>query len=64
MLPADVARCTGGKSVRGQPLPPCVRCERRIWPECEVITVHKFKPVQVDGAWQCDGHIPYEQEAA
>lgn len=64
MLPADVARCTGGKSVRGQPLPPCVRCERRIWPECEVITVHKFKPAQVEGVWHCDGHVPYAQEAA
>lgn len=63
MLPADVARCAGGKSVRGKPLPPCVRCERRIWPECEVITVTQFKPAQVDGVWQCDGHVPYAQEA-
>ena len=62
MLPADVARCTGAKSVRGQPLPPCVQCERRIWPEREVITVHEFKPAQVDGAWACEGRIPYAQE--
>lgn len=32
MLPADVARCAGGKSVRGKPLQPCVRCERRVIP--------------------------------
>ena len=62
MLPADVARCTGAKSVRGQQLPPCVLCERRVWPEREVITVHEFKPAQVDGAWACEGRIPYAQE--
>lgn len=61
MLPADVARCTGAKSVRGQPLPPCVQCERRIWPEREVIAVHEFRPAQVDGTWACDGRIQYAQ---
>jgi len=39
-----------------------VLCERRVWPEREVITVHEFKPAQVDGAWACEGRIPYAQE--
>ena len=62
MLPADVARCTGAKSVRGQPLPPCVQCERRILPEREVVAVHEFKPAQVDGVWACEWRIPYAHE--
>jgi hypothetical protein len=45
MLPADVARCTGAKSVRGQPLPPCVQCER----QCAVhrVTVRPFPDVGI-----------------
>lgn len=62
MLPADVARCPGIKGVRGQPLPPCVQCERRILPEREVVAVHEFKPAQVDGVWACEGRIPYTHE--
>lgn len=62
MLPADVARCPGAKSVRGQPLPPCVQCERRILPEREVVAVHEFRPTKVDGAWACEGRIPYTHE--
>lgn len=48
MLPADVARCTGAKSVRGQPLPPCVQCERRVIPHGQRVPrpIARFKRVR------------------
>lgn len=61
MLPADVARCTGSKSVRGQPLPPCVRCERRVTPHGQRVRL-MVPPIRREGGeWVCDMHIPYAQ---
>ena len=61
MLPADVARCTGGKSVRGKPLPLCVLCERRVIPHGQ--RVHLMVPPirREGGEWVCDMRIPYAQ---
>ena len=55
-LPQDIARCIGGKSKLGAPLPPCILCARRqsggerqpyIRPP-----VHRE-----NGAWVCDKRI-------
>ena len=63
MLPADVARCAGGKSVRGQPLPPCVQCERRVIPHGQRAALLVPPPVQFEeGSWLCDARIGYGQE--
>ena len=61
MLPADVARCTGAKSVRGQPLPPCVLCERRVIPHGQRVQL-MVPPIRREGCeWVCDMRIPYAQ---
>ena len=61
MLPADVARCAGGKSVRGKPLQPCVRCERRVIPHGQRVQL-MVPPIRREGGeWVCDMHMPYAQ---
>jgi len=61
MLPADVARCTGAKSVRGQPLPPCVLCERRVIPHGQRVQL-MVPPIRREGdQWVCDVRILYAQ---
>ncbi len=64
MLPLDVARCPGSTSVRGQPLPPCVRCERRVMPTDEAVhvPVSAWEPMKAGGEWRCAGQIPYGAE--
>ena len=58
-MPNDVARCKGVTSVRGIPLPCCVKCERRIMPKGERVFMAEFKPEQINRAWECEGRSPY-----
>jgi hypothetical protein len=52
--------CAGVKSVRGIPLPCCVKCQRRIYPQGQVIRMAKFTPEQIQREWRCEGRIAYE----
>ena len=61
MLANDDARCRGVTSVRGIPLPCCVRCERRIFLNAERIWYAEFKPQQVNREWVCEGRIAYPE---
>lgn len=59
MMGNDDARCNGVTSVRGIPLPCCVQCERRIFPNEGRVFVAEFKPQQVMREWRCDGQVLY-----
>ncbi len=61
MLPADYVRCTGETSVRGVPLPCCVKCQRRIYKDRDTVWMTTFKPKQINRAWECEGRIPYAE---
>ncbi len=61
MLANEDARCKGVTSVRGVPLPCCVKCERRIMPKAERVFMVEFKPQEINRAWECEGRIPYAE---
>ena len=55
MSPQDIARCIGGKSKLGTPLPPCILCARRQPGERRPMAL---PPVRREGGeWVCDKRI-------
>lgn len=61
MLANDDARCKGVTSVRGIPLPCCVKCERRIMPKGERVFMARWTPEQINREWVCEGRIAYPE---
>jgi hypothetical protein len=45
----------------GQPLPPCVLCERRVIPHGQRVQL-MVPPIRREGGeWVCDMHMPHAQ---